>query len=165
MPPKLINFAFQNMHTMSLETNINDAIKKAMLAKDQVSLRGLRAVKSAIQLARTAEGGGGELTEAQELQILQKLVKTRKDSIDIYNQQNRPDLAEKEQEEVAVIEPFLPKQLSAEELKAEIQKVIDETGASSMKDMGKVMGAANARLNGRADGRSISETVKALLQM
>jgi uncharacterized protein YqeY len=152
------------MHTMSLETNINDEIKKAMLAKDQVSLRALRAVKSAIQLAKTSEGAtGGDLTEAQELQILQKLVKTRKDSLDIYNQQNRPDLAEKEQEELAVIEPFLPKQLTADELKAEIQKIVAETGATSMKDMGKVIGQANARLAGRADGRSISETVKALL--
>jgi uncharacterized protein YqeY len=152
------------MHTMSLELNINDAIKKAMLAKDQLALRGLRAVKSAIQLAKTSEGAtGGDLTEAQELQILQKLVKTRKDSLDIYNQQNRSDLAEKEHEELAVIEPFLPKQLTADELKAEIQKVIAETGATSMKDMGKVIGQANARLAGRADGRSISETVKALL--
>lgn len=135
-----------------------------MLAKDPVSLRGLRAVKSAIQLARTSEGAtGGDLTEAQELQILQKLVKTRKDSLDIYNQQNRPDLAEKEQEELAVIEPFLPKQLSADELKAEIQKIVAETGATSMKDMGKVIGQANTRLAGRADGRSISEAVKALL--
>lgn len=135
-----------------------------MLAKDQVALRGLRAVKSAIQLAKTSEGAtGGDLTEAQELQILQKLVKTRKDSLDIYNQQNRPDLAEKEQEELAVIEPFLPKQLTADELKAEIQKVIAETGATSMKDMGKVIGQANTRLAGRADGRSISEAVKALL--
>ncbi len=149
---------------MSLETNINDEIKKAMLAKDQVSLRALRAVKSAIQLAKTSDGAAGaELTDAQELQILQKLVKTRKDSLDIYKQQNRPDLAEKEQEEVAVIERFLPKQMDAEELKAEIQKILTETGATSMKDMGKVMGAANARLAGRADGRSISETVKALL--
>ncbi len=148
---------------MSLETTINDEIKKAMLAKDQVSLRALRAVKSAIQIARTSEGSGGVLTEAQELQILQKLVKTRKDSLDIYTQQNRPDLAEKEQEELTVIEPFLPKQLSAEELKAEIEKIVAETGASSMKDMGKVIGQANARLAGRADGRSISETVKALL--
>lgn len=148
---------------MSLETTINDEIKKAMLAKDQVSLRALRAVKSAIQVARTAEGSNGALTEAQDLQILQKLVKTRKDSLDIYKQQNRPDLAEKEQEEVAVIERFLPKQLSADEIKAEVQSIITETGATSMKDMGKVMGLANARLAGRADGRSISETVKALL--
>ena len=148
---------------MSLEVTINDEIKKAMLAKDQVSLRALRAVKSAIQIARTAEGSNGELTEAQDLQILQKLVKTRKDSLDIYKQQNRPDLAEKEQEEVAVIERFLPKQLSADEIKAEVQSIITETGATSMKDMGKVMGLANARLAGRADGRSISETVKALL--
>ncbi len=148
---------------MSLETRINDEIKKAMLAKDQVSLRGLRAVKSAIQLARTSEGATGELAEAQEIQILQKLIKTRKDSLDIYNQQNRPDLAEKEQEEVAVIERFLPQQLGADELKAEIQKIVAETGATNMKDMGKVMGLANSRLAGRADNRSISEAVKALL--
>jgi len=148
---------------MSLETNINDEIKKAMLAKDQVALRALRAVKTAIQVALTSEGSTGELTDAQELQILQKLVKTRKDSLDIYTQQNRPDLAEKEQEEVVVIERFLPKQLSADEVKAAIQQVIAETGATSMKDMGKVMGLANARLAGRADGRAISEAVKALL--
>ncbi|CAN5253094.1 GatB/YqeY domain-containing protein [soil metagenome] len=148
---------------MSLETTINDEIKKAMLAKDQVGLRALRAVKTAIQVARTSEGANGEVTEAQELQILQKLVKTRKDSLDIYKQQNRPDLAVKEQEEVEVIERFLPKQLGADELKAEIQKVMAETGATTMKDMGKVMGLANARLAGRADNRSISEMVKGLL--
>lgn len=156
-------FVSQNTLTMGLEATINDEIKKAMLAKDQVSLRALRAVKSAIQVARTAEGSTGELTEAQDLQILQKLVKTRKDSLDIYKQQNRPDLAEKEQEEVEVIERFLPKQLGADELKAEIQQVIAETGASSMKDMGKVMGLANSRLAGRADNRAISEMVKGLL--
>ncbi len=148
---------------MSLEITINDEIKKAMLAKDQVGLRALRAIKSAMQVARTAEGSNGTLTEAQDLQILQKLVKTRKDSLEIYKQQNRPDLAEKEQEEVEVIERFLPKQLGPDELKAEIQKVMAETGATTMKDMGKVMALANTRLAGRADNRSISEMVKGLL--
>jgi uncharacterized protein YqeY len=148
---------------MSLEARINDDIKTAMLAKDQVSLRGLRAIKSAIINAKTEPGAGGELPADKEAGLLQKLVKTRKDSLTIYQQQNRADLAEKEQEEISVIEKYLPQQMSADELKAEIQKIITETGANSMKDMGKVMGAANAKFAGKADSKSISEAVKAAL--
>ncbi|MDX2001468.1 MAG: GatB/YqeY domain-containing protein [Chitinophagales bacterium] len=148
---------------MSLEARINDDIKQAMLAKDQVRLRGLRAVKSAILLAKSEPGASDTFGEEKEIQILQKLVKTRKDSMAIYQQQNRPDLAEKEQEEIATIEPYLPKQLSAEELQAAIKEIIAELGASGMKDMGKVMGQANAKLAGKADSKSISDVVKAAL--
>lgn len=139
-------------------------MKEAMKAKNEASLRGLRAIKAAIIIAKTAEGAKGELTEDDEVKLLQKLVKQRKDSLEIYRTQNRPDLAQKEEEEIAVIEKFLPQQLSAEELKSEIQQIIAETGASSPADMGKVMGAATRKLAGRADGKTISATVKELLQ-
>ena len=148
---------------MSLEQKIMPELKAAMLAKDEKSMRALRAIKAAIIVAKTAEGAGGELKEEDEVKMLQKLVKQRKDSLDIFTQQNRPDLAEKEKEEIEVIERFLPKQLSADELKEEIQKIIAETGASSPADMGKVMGAANKQLAGRADGKTISSVVKELL--
>ena len=148
---------------MSLEQKIMPELKAAMLAKDEKSMRALRAIKAAIIVAKTAEGAGGELKEEDEVKMLQKLVKQRKDSLDIFTQQNRPDLAAKEKEEIEVIERFLPKQLSAEELKAEIQKIIDQTGASSPADMGKVMGAANKQLAGKADGKTISSVVKELL--
>lgn len=148
---------------MSLETQVTEAMKKAMIDKDQGALRGLRAIKSAIILAKTAEGAKGEITAEQEIQLLNKLIKQRKDSIAIFEQQNRTDLAEKEKEEIAAIEKFLPAQLSADELKNAIQKIISETGASSVKDMGKVMGAASKALAGKADNKSISETVKQLL--
>lgn len=148
---------------MSLEQKIMADLKTAMLAKDEKSLRGLRAIKAAILLAKTSEGASGELREDDEIKLLQKLVKQRKDSLDIYQQQNRSDLAQKEQEEIEVIEKFLPKQLSAEELQNEIKKIIDETGASSPADMGKVMGVATKKLAGKADGKTISATVKELL--
>lgn len=148
---------------MSLADRINDDIKKAMLAKDQTQLRGLRAIKSAILLALTEPGAGKELGEDKEIMLLQRLVKTRRDSMAIFEQQNRPDLATKEREEIETIEKYLPKQLSPEELKAEIMKIIAETGASSMKDMGKVMGLANSRLAGKADGKAIADLVKASL--
>ena len=148
---------------MNLEQKIMPELKAAMLAKDEKSMRALRAIKAAIIVAKTAEGAGGELKEEDEVKLLQKLVKQRKDSLDIFTQQNRPDLAEKEKEEIEVIERFLPKQLSADELKEEIQKIIAETGASSPADMGKVMGAANKQLAGRADGKTISSVVKELL--
>jgi uncharacterized protein YqeY len=119
--------------------------------------------KSGDLLAKTSEGAGGELKEDDEIKLLQKLVKQRKDSLEIYQQQKRTDLAQKEQEEIEVIEKFLPNQLSAEELQLEIKKIIAETGATSPADMGKVMGAATKKLSGKADGKTISTTVKELL--
>lgn len=151
---------------MSLEQKIMVELKTAMLAKDEKSLRSLRAVKAAILLAKTAEGAPmnrGELKEEDENKLLQKLVKQRKDSLEIYQQQNRKDLAQKEQEEIEVIEKFLPQQLSAEELKIVLTKIIAEVGASSPADMGKVMGAATKQLAGKADGKTISALVKELL--
>jgi len=148
---------------MSLEQNVMAALKTAMLAKNEGALRGLRAIKAAIILAKTSEGAGGELKAEDETKLLQKLVKQRKDSLEIYQQQNRADLAKKEEEEIAVIEQFLPKQLSPEELKAVLSKIIAETGASSPADIGKVMGAATKQLAGQADGKTISATVKELL--
>jgi uncharacterized protein YqeY len=148
---------------MSLEQTINADIKTAMLAKDANALTSLRAVKAAILLAKTAEGAKEELSADDEIKIVQKLVKQRKDSLEIFEQQNRPDLAEKERQEIAVIEKYLPAQLSPEELKAELQKIIAETGASSPADMGKVMGAASKALSGKAEGKAISTMVKELL--
>lgn len=148
---------------MSLEQKIMTELKTAMLAKDEAALRSLRAVKAAILLAKTSEGAGGELKEEEESRLLQKLVKQRKDSLEIYRQQNRADLAQKEQEEIEVIERFLPKQLSADELKDIISRIIAETGAASPADMGKVMGAATKQLAGRADGKTISGVVRELL--
>src|SRR6185436_18473026 len=127
---------------MSLEQKIMAELKTAMLAKDEKTTRSLRAVKAAILLAKTAEGAGEELKEEEEIKLLQKMVKQRKDSLEIYQQQNRTDLAQKEQEEIEVIEKFLPKQISGEELKTELAKIIQQTGASSPADMGKVMSVA-----------------------
>ena len=138
-------------------------LKAAMLAKDEAALRSLRAVKAAILLAKTSEGAAGELKEEDEIKLLQKLVKQRKDSLEIFQQQNRADLAKKEEEEIAVIEKFLPKQMPPEELKKEISKIIDAVGASSPADMGKVMGVAAKQFAGRADGKTISALVKELL--
>ncbi|MEO6612471.1 MAG: GatB/YqeY domain-containing protein [Chitinophagaceae bacterium] len=148
---------------MSLEQKIMTDLKTAMLAKDEAALRSLRAVKAAILLAKTSEGAGGEIKEEDEIKLLQKLVKQRKDSLEIFQQQNRADLAKKEEEEIAVIEKFLPRQLSAEEIKAELGKIIQVTGASSPADMGKVMSAATKQLAGKADGKTISALVKELL--
>jgi uncharacterized protein YqeY len=148
---------------MSLEQKIMADLKTAMLAKDEKSLRSLRAIKAAILLAKTSEGSSGELKEEDETKLLQKLVKQRKDSLEIYTQQKRNDLAQKEQEEIEVIEKFLPKQMSQEELKAEIKNIIAEAGASSPADMGKVMGLAQKKLAGKADGKTISSVVKELL--
>jgi len=148
---------------MNLEQKIMTDLKSAMLAKDEKTTRSLRAVKAAIILAKTAEGSGGELKEEDEIKLLQKLVKQRKDSLEIFQQQNRTDLAQKELEEIQVIEKFLPQQLSAEELKIELQKIIAETGAASPADMGKVMGAATKKLAGKTDGKAISSAVKELL--
>lgn len=148
---------------MSLEQKVMAELKTAMLAKDEKSLRSLRAIKSAIILAKTAEGAGGEIKEEDEVKLLQKLVKQRKDSLEIYEKQNREDLAEKEREEISVIEKFLPKQLDEAELRSIIQKIIDETGASSPADMGKVIGAANKQLAGKAEGKTIAGIVKDIL--
>lgn len=148
---------------MSLEQKVMGELKTAMLAKDEAALRSLRAIKAAIIIAKTAEGAKGELSEDDEMKLLQKLVKSRKDSLEIFQKQNREDLAKKEEEEIAVIEKFLPKQLSAEEVKAELQKIIEQTGASSPADMGKVMGVATKQLAGKADGKTISGLVKELL--
>lgn len=148
---------------MSLEQKIMAELKTAMLAKDEKTIRSLRAIKAAIILAKTAEGAGGEITEDAENKLLQKLVKQRKDSLEIYQQQNRADLAQKEQEEIEVIEKFLPKQLGQEELKAILQKIIADVGAASPADMGKVMGVATKQLAGQADGKAISAAVKELL--
>ncbi|MEC5147493.1 GatB/YqeY domain-containing protein [Chitinophaga sp. 212800010-3] len=148
---------------MSLEVNINAGIKAAMLGKKEAELRGLRAIKAAILVAKTAEGASGELTEADETKLLQKLAKQRKDSLEIFRTQNREDLAKKEEEELEVIERFLPKQMSEAELRTAITDIIASTGASSPADMGKVMGAATKQLAGKADGKAISALVKELL--
>lgn len=148
---------------MSLEQKIMGELKSAMLAKDEAALRSLRAVKAAILLAKTAEGSGGELKEEEEIKLLQKLVKQRKDSLEIFQQQNRPELAKTEEEEIAIIEKFLPRQMSADEIKAELSKIITATGAASPADMGKVMGVATKQLAGKADGKTISLLVKELL--
>lgn len=147
---------------MRLEQKINDDLKTAMKAKDQAALRGIRAIKSAILLAKT-DGSGNELDEAGEIKILQKLVKQRKDSLEIYQKQNRDDLAATEREEIEIIERYLPVQLSDEELRKIIAEIISKTGAESMKDMGKVMGVASARLAGKADGKAIASVVRELL--
>ncbi|HEY0055519.1 MAG TPA: GatB/YqeY domain-containing protein [Pedobacter sp.] len=146
-----------------LEQEINQEIKAAMLAKNQVRLRGLRAIKAALLLAKTEKGASEDLTEEAETKVLQKLSKQRKESAEIYKSQNREDLYNIEIEELEVIESFLPKQLSAQEVEAELKQVIASSGASSIKDMGKVMGLANKHLAGKADGKLISEIVKQLL--
>jgi uncharacterized protein YqeY len=148
---------------MRLEQQIMAEMKEAMKAKDEAALRGLRAIKAEIIKAKTEPGAGGEITTDKELAVLQKMVKQRKDSLEIFQQQGRTDLAQKEEEEIRVIEKFLPKQLSPEELRAELQNIIAQTGASSPADMGKVMGVATKQLAGRADGKSISAAVKELL--
>ncbi len=148
---------------MNLEQKIMVDLKAAMLAKDAISLRSLRAIKAAIIIAKTAEGASGEIKEEEEIKLLQKLVKQRRDSFEIFNQQNREDLAQKEKEEIEVIEKFLPTQMSEEEIKAAVSGIISEVGASSLADMGKVMGVATKQLGGKADGRAIANAVKDLL--
>ncbi len=147
---------------MNLTERINQDLKAAMIAKDTVGLRGIRAIKSAIMIFNTS-GTGEELNAETEIKIIQKLIKQRKDSLEIFVQQNRPELASIEEEEIAVIEKYLPAQLSSEELESFVADIIKEMGTSGMKDMGKVMGTANGRLAGKADGKSISEMVKKLL--
>ena len=148
---------------MSLETNIMDQLKQAMKDKNEVALRTLRAIKAAILVEKTAAGAKEEITAADEIKILQKLAKQRKDSLDIFRTQGREDLAVKEEEEIAVIEQFLPKQMTPEELDTEIKGIITSIGASGPSDMGKVMGAASKQLVGKADGKAIADTVKRLL--
>lgn len=148
---------------MSLQGEVMEKLKEAMKAKDTVALESLRAIKSAILLAQTESGAKQDLTKDEELKLLQKLVKQRKDSAALYLEQNRADLAEPELAQVAVIEQFLPEQMGEEELTKLIAEIIAKTGASSMKDMGKVMGMASKELAGKADGKAISNVVKSLL--
>jgi uncharacterized protein YqeY len=148
---------------MSLLDTITDEIRKAMLAKDKVRLEALRAIKKELLETKTAKDADNELTEATTTAVLQKMVKQRRDSAEIYAAQKRDDLAEPEIAQMEVIREFLPSQLSPDELEAAVKRIIAETGASSMKEMGKVMGIASKQLAGKAEGRDISETVKRLL--
>jgi uncharacterized protein YqeY len=145
---------------MSLEEKVMAQMKDAMKAKDEALLRGLRAIKAEIIKAKTDPGANGQVTEDGEMKILQKLVKSRKDSLVIYEQQNRADLAAKESEEIAVIEKFLPQQMSEAELTDAVNKIIAELGASGPQDMGKVMGVTSKQLAGKADGKAIAAAVK-----
>jgi uncharacterized protein YqeY len=148
---------------MSLDQNMNSALKEAMKAKDEVRLRTLRAIKTAFMVAKTAPGASHELSEADEMKIIQKLYKQRKDSFDIYTEQGRADLAGTEKQEMDVLESFLPKQMADEELETVLKGIIEQTGASSPGDMGKVMGVATKQLSGKADGKRISGMVRQLL--
>ena len=148
---------------MNLEGKIMAEMKEAMKAKNEAQLRSLRAIKAEIIKAKTEPGAGGEVSGEKEISMLQKMVKQRKEALAIYEQQGRADLVQKEQEEIEVIERFLPAQLSGDELKKELEQIIAETGASSPADLGKVMGTATKKLAGRADGKAISAAVKELL--
>ncbi|KQS33374.1 GatB/YqeY domain-containing protein [Dyadobacter sp. Leaf189] len=148
---------------MSLKTQVESGIKDAMRAKDQDKLRALRAIKSLILLEETKGGASGELSADDELKLLTKAAKQRRESADIYKTQNRADLLEKEEAELAIIEQFLPKQLSEEEVKAKLQEIIARVGASGPSDMGKVMGVATKELAGQAEGKVVSALVKGLL--
>lgn len=151
------------MADMQLVDTINEDIKQAMRNKNEAALRALRGIKSALLIAKTEKGAGDTITPEKEIQILQKLVKQRKESLEIYNTQNRADLAKIEEEEIAVIENYLPAQMSADALRESLQKIINQVGATSAADMGKVMGAASKQLAGKADGKTISTMVKELL--
>lgn len=148
---------------MSLEEKINADIKAAMLAKEKDKLEALRAIKSAVLLAKTEKAGSSGLSDEVELKLLQKLVKQRRESAEIYTAQNRQDMADAERFQAGIIEAYLPAQLSPEEVKDQLRQIIAETGASSAKDMGRVMGVATQRLAGKADGKIISQLVKELL--
>lgn len=150
-------------YIMSLEQQVMAAMKDAMKLKDEAALRGLRAIKAEIIKAKTEPGAGGEIDEATEQKFLMKMMKQRRDSLDIFEKQGRNDLAEKEKEEMLVIEKFLPKQMSESEIKEAVAKIITETGAATTADMGKVMGVASKQLAGKADGKTISAIVKELL--
>jgi len=147
---------------MALEQRIMTDLKEAMKAKDQAALRTIRAVKAALLLQKT-DGSGSEMTDEMEIKLIQKLAKQRQDSLDIYKEQGRDDLAQTEAEELEVLKRYLPEQLSEDALEKEIEAIIAETGADGMKDMGKVMGIASKKLAGKADGKSISKVVKAKL--
>ena len=148
---------------MALEQQIMAEMKEAMKAKNEAALRGLRAIKAEIIKAKTEPGAGGEIDEATEQKFLQKMMKQRRDSLEIFEKQGRADLASKEKEEMEVIERFLPKQLSEADIKAAVARIIADSGASSPADMGKVMGVASKQLAGVADGKTISSIVKELL--
>ncbi len=148
---------------MDLEQKVMDGIKEAMKARDEASLRSYRAIKAEIIKAKTEPGAGGEINADTELKLLQKMVKQRKDALEIYKQQNREDLAQIEQQELDIISTFLPVQMTEEDLKKELQQIITETGAASPADMGKVMGIATKKLAGKAEGKAISAAVKGLL--
>lgn len=148
---------------MSLEQSIMTELKAAMLAKNEAALRGLRAIKSAILLAKTADGKQGEITEDDEIKLLQKLAKQRKDSLEVFVAQNREDLAQKERDELEIIEKFLPKQMDEAELRVALQDILNQVGATTPADMGKAMGAATKQLAGKADGKMISSMVKEIL--
>jgi uncharacterized protein YqeY len=148
---------------MSLDANLNNEIKAAMLGRDEAKLRTLRAIKSAFLLAKTEKGASGEISAEQEIKVLQKLFSQRKESFDIFSKENRPELALKEKEEMDIIGSYLPAQMSDDELKGEIEKIIAQVGATSIKDIGKVMGAASKALAGKAEGARISALVKSLL--
>jgi len=148
---------------MSLEEKIMADLKTAMLAKDEKGLRALRAIKAAIILAKTSEGANGQIREEEEVKLLQKLIKQRKDSLEIFTKQNRNDLAQKEQEEIQIIEKYQPKQMDEAELRAFLSNLVKELGASGPADMGKVMGVATKQLAGKADGKTINGLVRELL--
>ncbi len=145
---------------MSLQQQVMQELKTAMKAKDTVALESLRAIKSALLLAKTDKGGGGEMTESEEIALVQKLVKQRKDSAAIYTEQGRDDLAAPELAQIAVLERFLPEQLSEAEVLKEVQEAIQNLGATSMKDMGRVMGVLSGKLGGKADGKTIANLVR-----
>ncbi len=148
---------------MSLEEKVMSLMKDAMKSKDEALLRGLRAIKAEIIKAKTDPGANGTISEDTELKLLQKLVKSRRDSLTIYQEQNRPDLAAKESEEIAIIEKFLPAQMSEEDVKTAVQAIITQVGAVGPQDLGKVMGVATKQLAGQADGKLISAVAKTLL--
>lgn len=148
---------------MSLEEKVMAKMKDAMRAKDEAALRSLRAIKAEILKAKTEPGSSGTITEMEEVKLVQKLIKQRKDSLEIFEKQSREDLAAKEREEIAVIENFLPEQLTAEELKAAIKQIVEETGAAGPAAMGKMMGVASKQLAGKADGKAIASMVKEVL--
>jgi uncharacterized protein YqeY len=148
---------------MSLQNQVMEEIKAAMKAKDTIALESLRAIKSALLLVQTEKGAGDEMSDADEIKLIQKLVKQRKDSAAIFKEQGREDLAEPELAQVAVIEKFLPAQLSVDEVEKIVIRIIETTGASGMKDMGKVMGMVSKQLAGQADGKTISGIVRAKL--
>jgi uncharacterized protein YqeY len=149
---------------MSLEVNIQEALKTAMKAKDSAGMRTLRAIKTAITVQNTEKGASGTLSKEQEDKLLQKMMKQRKDALEIYLKENRSDLAVIEQEEIAVIEKFMPKQMSKEEVALELKAIMDKSGLNTQKDMGPLMGLANKKLAGKSDGKTIAAVLKSLLQ-